>query len=67
MRFEPETVETGRAKREGDRPVGFGVDERGGRPEPAYLRCVKVSEKIACDRDDWAFISVSFVRRIAVP
>jgi hypothetical protein len=28
---------------------------------------VKVSEKMACEREDWAFISVSLVRLIAVP
>jgi hypothetical protein len=39
--------ETGLANREGERPVGLGVDERGGAPEPTNFRCVKVNEKMA--------------------
>ena len=46
---------------------GRGEDERGGVPLPVNFLCVKVREKIACERDDCAFMSVSFVRRIAAP
>jgi hypothetical protein len=36
---EPARIEPGRARREGDRPFGGrGEEERGGRPEPLYLR-----------------------------
>lgn len=34
---------------------------------PMRLRCVSVMEKMACERDDWAFMSVSFVRRRTLP
>ena len=58
----------GRASREGDRPAfGNGEEERGGGPVPTNFFCVSVREKIACERDDCAFISVSFVRLMAVP
>ena len=34
----PASIEPGRARRDGDRPLtGKGEDERGGTPEPAYL------------------------------
>lgn len=32
-----------------------------------YLRCVNVNEKIAWDLDDWSFIAVEPVWRIADP
>lgn len=61
-------MDEGRARRDGDLPPGGnGEEERGGNPEPVYFFCVKVRENIACDREDWAFMSVSFVRRIEVP
>jgi len=60
-------IEPGRARRDGERPGGCGDDERGGWPVPVYFFWVNVSEKMACERDDWAFMSVSFVRRMAVP
>ena len=63
-----EYMDPGRANREGERPPGGrGEDERGGGPEPVYFFCVRVREKMACERDDCAFISVSLVRRMAVP
>ena len=65
---EPARMEPGRARREGDRPLGgSGEEERGGGPEPLYFRWTRVKEKMACEREDCAFISVSFVRRIDVP
>jgi hypothetical protein len=64
----PEYMDPGRARREGERPPGgSGDEERGGGPEPLYLFCVSVREKMAWDRDDWAFISVSLVRLMDVP
>jgi hypothetical protein len=34
----PASIEPGRARRDGDRPLtGRGEDERGGTPEPEYL------------------------------
>ena len=45
----------------------MGDEERGGRPEPVYFLWVRVREKIACERDDCAFMSVSLVRRMDVP
>lgn len=61
-------TEPGRASLDGERPVGGnGDDERGGGPEPVNFFWVRVKEKIACDRDDCAFMSVSLVRRIAAP
>lgn len=61
-------TDPGRASLEGERPLGGkGDDDRGGAPEPVNFFCVKVREKMAWDREDWAFISVSFVRRIEVP
>ena len=61
-------TEPGRPIRDGERPPGgIGEDERGGGPLPVYFLCVSVREKIACERDDWAFMSVSFVRRIEAP
>lgn len=60
----PAYIEPGRASREGDRPV-CGRGEGG--IVPAHFFCVRVSEKMACEREDWAFISVSLVRRIDVP
>ena len=65
----PANMDPGRPMRDGDRPVGGnGEDERvGAPPEPLYFLCVRVSEKIAWEREDWAFMSVSFVLRIAVP
>ena len=36
---EPARMEPGRARREGDRPLGgSGEEERGGGPEPLYFR-----------------------------
>jgi hypothetical protein len=65
--FGPAYTEPGRASREGDRPAcGRGEDERGG-VVPINFFCVRVSEKMACEREDCAFISVSLVRRIDVP
>lgn len=61
-------MDPGRARREGERPPGgSGEEDRGGGLEPAYFFCVSVREKIACERDDWAFMSVSLVRRMDVP
>lgn len=61
-------TEPGRPIREGDLPPGGrGDDERGGGPLPVNFFCISVNEKIACERDDWAFMSVSFVRRMEVP
>lgn len=61
-------IDPGRVSRDGDRPLaGFGEFDRGGGPDPFHFFCVKVREKMACDRDDWAFISVSFVRLMDVP
>lgn len=45
----------------------MGDEERGVGLEPTSFFCVRVREKIAWERDDWAFMSVSLVRRIAVP
>ena len=60
-------TEPGRARREGERPEGGrGEEERGG-DEPVYFFWVRVSEKMACEREDCAFISVSLVRLMAVP
>ena len=65
---EPARMEPGRARRDGDRPFrGRGEEDRCGRPEPLYFRWMRVKEKMACEREDCAFISVSFVRRIDVP
>ena len=64
----PAYIEPGRASLEGERPPGGrGDEDRGGCPEPEYFFCVKVREKMACDREDCAFMSVSFVRRIELP
>ncbi len=64
----PYIVEVGRARRDGERPLGGrGEEERGGGVEPVYFFCVSVRENMACEREDWAFISVSFVRRSEVP
>lgn len=61
-------TEPGRARREGERPFeGRGDEERGGGPEPTNLRWVRVREKMAWEREDWAFMSVSLVRRIEEP
>jgi len=61
-------TEPGRARREGERPPGGnGETERGGGLVPVYFFWVRVREKMACDREDWAFISVSLVRRMDVP
>ncbi len=61
-------TEPGLPMREGERPPGGrGDDERGGGPLPVNFFCVSVKEKMACEREDWAFMSVSFVRRIEVP
>ena len=61
-------TEPGRAMRDGERPLGgTGEDERGGGPLPVYLRWVSVREKMACEREDCAFMSVSLVRRIEAP
>jgi len=63
-------IDPGRARREGERPPGgSGEEERvgGPAPNPLYFFWVKVKENIACERDDCAFMSVSFVRRIDVP
>ena len=61
-------IDPGLASREGERPPGgSGEEDRGGGPDPVYFFCVRVREKIACEREDCAFMSVSFVRRIAVP
>lgn len=61
-------TDPGRAMREGERPFGGrGEDERGGSPLPVYFFCVSVREKMACEREDCAFMSVSFVRRIEAP
>lgn len=62
-------MEPGRARRDGERAdvLGSGEVERGGGPDPANFFCVRVREKMACEREDWAFMSVSLVRRIAVP
>ena len=38
-----------------------------GEPKPAYLRCVSVSEKTAWLCDDWSFIAVEPVWRMAEP
>lgn len=54
--------------RDGGRPPGGkGDEERGGGFDPENFFCVRVKEKMAWDRDDCAFMSVSFVRLIAVP
>jgi hypothetical protein len=64
----PVNTDPGRARREGERPVGGrGEEERGGGPDPVNFFCTSVREKMAWDRDDCAFISVSLVRRMAVP
>jgi len=64
----PAYMEPGRASLEGDRPPrGRGDDDLGGCPEPVNFFCVKVREKIAWDREDCAFMSVSLVRRIELP
>jgi hypothetical protein len=64
----PANIDPGRASRDGERPVGGNGDEaRGGGPAPVYFFWVSVREKMAWERDDWAFISVSFVRRMEVP
>ena len=60
------------AKAEGGADAEAGKDEPGpadggGATPPTRFRWVRVSEKIACEREDWAFMSVSFVRRRAVP
>jgi hypothetical protein len=48
-----EYTEPGRARREGERPFGDnGEEERGGGVEPVYFFWVRVSEKIACERED---------------
>lgn len=62
-------VEAGLASLEGERPPpgGRGELERGGAPEPVNFFWIRVREKMACDRDDWAFMSVSLVRRMEVP
>lgn len=63
-------IDPGRARRDGERPPGgSGEEERVGSPmpDPVYFFWVKVKENIACERDDCAFISVSFVRLIDVP
>ena len=64
-------ADAGRPIREGERPVGgSGEEERaevGGADAPVNLRWMRVREKMAWEREDWAFISVSFVRRIDVP
>jgi hypothetical protein len=61
-------IDPGRANLEGERPPGGrGEDDLGGSPDPVYFFCVRVREKIACEREDCAFMSVSFVRRMAVP
>jgi hypothetical protein len=63
-----EYIEPGLASLEGERPLGgSGEDDRGGGPDPVYFFCMRVMEKMACEREDWAFMSVSFVRRMAVP
>ena len=36
-------------------------------PAPECLRWMRVKEKMACERDDWAFMSVSLVRRSEEP
>jgi hypothetical protein len=64
----PYIVDEGRARRDGDLPPGGrGDDEREGRPEPVYFFWDNVKEKMACEREDWAFMSVSLVLRIDVP
>jgi hypothetical protein len=65
----PGIMEPGRVRREGERAEegGKGDVERGGGPDPVNLRCVSVKEKMAWEREDWAFMSVSFVRRSDVP
>lgn len=64
-------MELGRARRDGERPPpgGRGDEERAGGlgPVPVNFFWVRVREKIAWDRDDCAFISVSLVRLIEVP
>ena len=58
----------GRASLDGERPEGGrGEDDLGGGPEPTYFFWINVREKIACERDDCAFMSVSFVLLIEVP
>ena len=65
----PAYIEPGLANLEGERPPpgGRGDEDRGGIPEPVNFFCVKLREKMACEREDWAFMSVSFVRRMDVP
>lgn len=64
----PAYIEPGRASLDGERPPGgSGEEDLGGFPEPVNFFCVRVSENIAWDREDWAFMSVSLVRRIEVP
>jgi hypothetical protein len=64
----PAYIEPGRVNLEGERPPGGrGDDERGGGPDPVYFFCVRVREKMACEREDCAFMSVSLVRRMDVP
>ncbi len=61
-------TEPGRPIREGERPPGgSGEEDRGGGPLPVNFFWIKVKEKIACERDDCAFMSVSFVRLIEAP
>lgn len=50
-----------------EREILRECDAAGGEPEPVYFLCSRVSEKIACDREDWAFISVALVCRSAEP
>lgn len=38
-----------------------------GEPWPVYFRWVMVSEKIACEREDWSFIAVDPVCRTLEP
>lgn len=64
----PLYTEPGRASREGERPPGGSGDEdRVGEVGPVYFFCVRVRENIACEREDCAFMSVSFVRLMDVP
>lgn len=67
----PTYIDEGRANREVVGEVGgMGLvrplEAREG-IVPVYFFCVRVKEKMACDRDDWAFMSVSFVRRMEEP
>jgi hypothetical protein len=64
----PGSIEPGLPSFDGGRPPpGMGELERGGGPDPVNLRWVSVREKMAWERDDCAFMSVSFVRRTDVP